>query len=210
MAKRRQPHRSGLKRRVATREPKRTFLVLCEGKRTEPDYLEALKVLKEVKVVAEVDVRIDPTYAGYAPLALVQAAVNAKQGNDELDEVWRLFDVEAPDPHPKLDQACALAHANEIRTAISNPCFEIWLVLHFKPHTRWLSTAEAVRRRRECDGSAGKEVDGALYMAERWTAVAHARKLRAKHLKDESVFPDDNPSSGMFELLEAIEQRSGN
>ncbi len=42
MAKRGHPRRDGLKRRVGTREPKRTFLVLCEGKKTEPGYLAAL------------------------------------------------------------------------------------------------------------------------------------------------------------------------
>ena len=202
MAKHRQRNRSGLKRRVAAREPKRTFLVLCEGERTEPDYLEALKVLKEVQEVAEVDVRIDTTHSGNAPLALVQAAVQ------EVDEVWCLFDVEAPQPHRNLDQACALALKNDVHTAISNPCFEIWLVLHFKPHTQWLTTADAVKLRRKCDRSVGKEVDGALYMAERWSAAENARNLRNKHINDGTAFPDDNPSSGVFELLDAIEHRS--
>lgn len=210
MAKRGHPRRDGLKRRVGTREPKRTFLVLCEGKKTEPGYLAALRELPEVKDAAEVGVRVDTSHAGDAPLTLVEAAINLKARSDEIDELWCLFDVEAPDPHPNLAQARALAQKNNVRVAISNPCFEVWLVMHFKPHTRWLSTAEAVRLRRECDGSTGKEVDGTLYMADRWAAAAHARNLRDKHVDEATLFPDDNPSSGMFELLDAIEQRSGN
>ena len=32
----------------------------------------------------------------------------------------------------------ASAGANGIRLAISNPCFELWLILHFQDHTAWL------------------------------------------------------------------------
>jgi hypothetical protein len=32
-----------LKRKVATRRPRKTVVVFCEGEKTEPDYLDALK-----------------------------------------------------------------------------------------------------------------------------------------------------------------------
>jgi len=32
-----------LKRRVGTRRPRKTLLVFCEGERTEPEYLDAMK-----------------------------------------------------------------------------------------------------------------------------------------------------------------------
>ena len=125
--------------------------------------------------------------------------------NDEIDEVWCVFDVEAPQTHPNLQEALARARDNEIETAVSNPCFEIWLALHFRRHMKPLTTKAACRLRRGEDGSTGKEVDGELYMPLRKTAALHARDLRNKHVKDDSLFPDDNPSSGMFRLLEAIE-----
>ena len=44
MAKSRHGRRGGsLRRDVAVRTPKRTFLVFCEGEKTEPAYLKALK-----------------------------------------------------------------------------------------------------------------------------------------------------------------------
>ena len=50
---RRTGHRRGrdpsLRRRVALRAPKRTFLVFCEGTRTEPDYVKALKLEPAVR-----------------------------------------------------------------------------------------------------------------------------------------------------------------
>lgn len=39
----------------------------------------------------------------------------------------------------------------------------------------------------------------------RTVAVKHARALEAKHKGDGTEFPDDNPSSGIYLLLEAIE-----
>lgn len=43
MARRRIEPAKPLKRKVATRKPKKTLLIFCEGQRTEPEYLEALK-----------------------------------------------------------------------------------------------------------------------------------------------------------------------
>ena len=152
--------------------------------------------------------RVHKKGSGAVPLTLVETAINLQSQNGDIDEYWCLYDVEAPDPHPNLDRARDLAQAHQIRTAVSNPCFEIWFLLHFKAHTRWESTDDAIKLREQEDGSTGKEVDGALYMPERWTAVANARDLRDKHIDDQTVFPHDNPSSGVFELLVAVEGRT--
>lgn len=215
MAKSRRSRRQVLKgrplrRRVAFRAPKRTFLVFCEGRRTEPDYLKALKQEPAVRDVASVDIRIDIDASGVVPLTLVNAAAKARartrgqQG--EIDEVWCLFDVEAPQNHPNLDEAVAKAEESDVRLAVSNPCFELWLALHFADRAAWLDTADAGRLRREHDGSSGKGVVGAPYMARRTEAVQRARALAAKHERDGTEFPDDNPSSGMFRFLTAVER----
>ncbi len=101
MGRRRHPRRDGLRRRVGTREPKRTFLVLCEGEKTEPGYLAALRRLPDVKDVAEVEIRVDTSHAGDAPLTLVQAAIDLKNRNDEIDEVWCLYRRRGPGPSPE-------------------------------------------------------------------------------------------------------------
>jgi hypothetical protein len=45
------------------------------------------------------------------------------------EEIWCVFDV---DEHPLLAEAKHQASANHIKTAISNPCFELWVLLHFQ------------------------------------------------------------------------------
>ena len=201
MARRHRGRASDLKRRTGTRPERRTFVILCEGTVTEPDYLEALKRLPEVREVASVEIRGS---AG-VPLKLVEAAIEVKRENNAIDEVWCVFDVEAPQTHPNLNEARARARDNEIKTAVSNPCFEIWLVLHFKTRSAWLTTDEAVKLRREQDLTTGKEVANGVYMQHRKTAALRAREPSKRHTDNGTSFPDDNPSSGMFRLLEAIE-----
>lgn len=49
-----------LRRKVGVRQPRKTVLVVCEGRRTEPEYLQALKREPSVRDVAAVDLRIEP------------------------------------------------------------------------------------------------------------------------------------------------------
>ncbi|WP_423920864.1 RloB family protein [Candidatus Poriferisodalis sp.] len=198
-----------MRRRVATRKPRRTFLVFCEGERTEIDYLKALRQEPDVRDVASVDIRIDRASAGGVPMTLVKEAADALariSGEDgEIDEVWWVFDVEWPRNHPNLREALDLAKARAIRTAVSNPCFELWLALHFKKYGKWLDNDAADKLRRDYDSAVDKGVDGAKYMPRRADAARRARCLRDKHERDGTAFPNDNPSSGMYKFLEAIE-----
>ena len=208
MARSRQPrHRRRSPRKVGGRIPRKTFLVFCEGARTEPNYLRALKQEPEVRTRASL--RFSQATTGISPpLSLVRAAVKAidraEEQKDEIDEVWCLFDVEWPQNHPNLDQTVALAKRRNVQIAVSNPSFELWLSLHFRDHPGWLDTKAAERLRKRHDGSTGKGVDGATYMPLRAKAAGRARVLAENHEKEHARLPHDNPSSGMYLLLQAI------
>src|SRR5580698_2567227 len=139
MAKRsREADARPLRRRTGTRQPKKTLIVFCEGEKTEPQYLEALKRQPEIRDAAAVDLRIETGHGGAVPLTLVKLAIDARiramEEKSEIDEFWCVFDVEWPTNHPGLNHAIHLARENEIRLAITNPCFELWLILHFKDY----------------------------------------------------------------------------
>ncbi|MGE3284940.1 MAG: RloB family protein [Pseudonocardia sp.] len=174
----------------------------CEAKETEPGYVNGLKALPEVHRHAAIRIEIDP--GDGKPLPLVRRAVD-RVGDDEIDEIWCLFDVESPQPHPNLEQAVRLARRHGIRLAISNPCFELWLILHQEECTAYRTTAAAERRSRRLDGRTGKRIDAAIYLPHRHRAAARARTLTARHLGDGTAFPDDNRSSGMPDFLDAVE-----
>ena len=183
--------------------------MFCEGTKTEPDYIHALQQEPAVRDLASVSLKTDLNGSGAVPLTLVKAAVTARlrssEEQGEIDEVWCLFDVEAPKKHPNLRAARKIAQEGGVRLAISNPCFELWLALHFESRTAWLTSDAARRLRRKHDKSSGKEVDGSQYMPRRDVAAQRARALSAKHAGDGTEYPDDNPSSGMYLLFEAIE-----
>jgi hypothetical protein len=203
----RRGHPRPLKRQVETRPELRTFLVFCEGDKIEPDYLKGLKSLPEVRRNAAVSIEIDTDHG--VPLRLVKLAADrkirdAQRGSSVVDEYWCVFDVEWPENHPDLDQTVNLARKNDIRLAISNPCFEIWLLLHFEYYTRWTDTNAAERASRRLDGRTGKRIDASVYLPHRAVAVRHAAKLAALHEKNGTRFPHDNPSSTMFAFLDAL------
>jgi len=209
----RERHKSGgrpLKRRVATRKPRKTFLVFCEGKRTEPEYLNALKRQPSVRDVAAVDLRVVTGHGRSAPRALAAVAVDARSRaideDAEIDEFWCVFDVEWPENHPGLQDAIEEARRNSVQVAVSNPCFELWLILHFRDQSAWLDTAEACRLRQRLDGSTDKGIDAARYMPLTAVAARRAAQLDERHLQNGTRFPDTNPSSGIHRLLAAIER----
>ncbi|MFF3852975.1 RloB family protein [Micromonospora sp. NPDC002575] len=128
-----------------------------------------------------------------------------RRQDEEVDECWCVFDVEWPQNHPYLDEAVRLAARHGIRLAISNPCFELWLILHFREHNAFLTTSDAERQSRLLDGRPGKRIDGGRYVERRGDAAERAIALDRRHASNQTSFPDNNPSSTFHELLAAIE-----
>ena len=163
--------------------------------------------------VAGVDIQMGDRQGGFVPQTLVSMAVEArtraKDEADEIDEYWCVFDVEWPNNHPNLRGVIRQARDNDIKLAISNPCFELWLILHFRDQRRWLNTVDAQNLRRDLDGSSGKGIDGAKYMPHIRRAVRRAAELDVLHEGNATHFPDDNPSSGMYRLIAAVEPNLG-
>lgn len=178
------------------------MVVFCEGIASEPDYLNAVKRLPEVRRDTSINIEIDPEQG--VPLTLVMRAVERKRCDDEVDECWCVFDVEWPRNHPNLIQAVRLSEEHGIGLAISNPCFELWLLLHHRDQTAFLDTCDAERQSRRRDRREGKRIDAAAYMPHRQVAAERAAALTRRHRDNLTEFPRDNPSSTMYELLAAI------
>lgn len=201
----RRRHEKPLRRRAPKIDRRVRFVILCEGKLTEPLYLTALASLQEVRSVATLDIR----GMGCEPRKLVEEAKAVKLSergqSTGVTEYWCVFDVEAPKPHARLSEAVQMARDNGINVAISNPCFELWLVLHFADRDSWIDNGDCSSLRRQHDGSHGKSLDGAAYMPQRREAIMRAKRLAALHASANRELPADNPSSGLYRLLDAIE-----
>ena len=121
-----------LRRRGPSRDPKIKITVVCEGKLTEPGYIYAFA--RDCGALVAIDLALE-TGAG-VPLSVVQKAITLKpkthriaDGFDERDEFWAVFDR---DEHPNFSDALHRAKAAGVHVAYSNPCFELWVVLHFQ------------------------------------------------------------------------------
>ena len=62
-----------LTRQVNTREVKQTFLIVCEGEKTEPNYFRSFRVLTAT-------VRVEG--AGMNTLSLIKETIRLKEGSD--------------------------------------------------------------------------------------------------------------------------------
>lgn len=192
-----------LSRSRGSKPEKRTIYVFTEGRLTEPLYVNALKSLPRVRerTALKIEVRGEHT----VPRPLVELAVQ-KAREPEVDEVWCIFDV---DDHPRLSEAVALAEEHGIKVVVSNPCFELWLILHERDQTAALTTKQAVRDAQTIAGVNGKSLDAATLLPRRIDAVQRAEKLDANHERNGHPLPHNNPSTGMPALLKAIEGTAG-
>jgi hypothetical protein len=194
-----------LRRRSATREARKRLLVLCEGKITEPRYLKAFKhehrsQLVEVEVVPECG----------DPKTLVESAVTRKReaekearrrgdSNLRYDEIWCVFDVDA---HPNLAAAVQQAEGNGLNLAVSNPCFELWILLHFQEQRAYEDRARIQSACRVYMPEFLKEVPYEKIRLSYEIAVARAQTLM--QWQAQQGRPAGNPSTAVHKLTQKI------
>jgi len=126
------------RRRGPTRQPYDLVLIVCEGQKTEPNYLQALRA---TYALSSVNIRIISPSAS-DPLSIVKFAIREIR-DSEYDRAFCVFDR---DQHTNFDQAIGAIQqsragkAGRLIPITSTPCFELWLLLHFRysnaPFTR--------------------------------------------------------------------------
>jgi len=186
------------------------FLIVTEGEKTEPNYLSTLRDRLHLSA-AEVEV-VHPE--GTDPITLVRRAIElrnirkreAKRGPlIEYDEVWVVYDLEKiHDERRGLDKkARNLSGASDIRFAVSDPCFEFWLLLHEEFTTRpFPDCADVVRQlKKSLTGySKGQALLGD-FIEKTPTAVIRSERCREHH---RTSGDDGNPSTNMDLLIRVL------
>ncbi len=143
-----------LKRSFGRRKPKIAFYIFCEGRNTEPEYFQALmrryrSALIELTVYRGVGV--PRTLADKArekkrelgPRRKGKKRSSRFESYEENDQVWICFDQ---DDHPKIGEAFEICRANDVGVAFSNPCFELWIILHREKFDRICGRVDVQRR----------------------------------------------------------------
>jgi hypothetical protein len=173
-------------------------MVVCGAETTEIDYLNGFKAhLKRPNLSIKVTKRPG------SPLQVVQYAAERWGGaGGEFDQVWCVVDV---DEYQDLEQAVRCAKRARIELAVSNPCFELWLLLHHSDHRGWVSGYDALKPllRKFVDVPGDKSVDFARdYGGDLWKDAV----IRARVLADEGTehLREANPSTRVWRLALAI------
>ncbi|MGC8476860.1 MAG: RloB family protein [Acetobacteraceae bacterium] len=205
---------SDLRRRPAIREPKPRFTLFCEGERTEPDYFRALArahpaILLEIKPAAG-----DPgtlARSAIAHRADGKKAARRRGGADsyeEQDQTWAVFDR---DLHPSYEQAIDLCRRHNIGLARSNPCFELWLILHEAEFDRPDDHHQVQRHLRtlrpEYDPNGAKTVACEALIARVQTAEHRSEAQLAR--REQEGAPFAAPSTTVGDLTRAIRKAAG-
>ena len=192
--------RKSFRRGPPSRQPAPIVLIVCEGEATEPTYFKRLRVEKHLPSTS-VEV-IPGSISGSHPKSITAYAKErkneARADRVPYDVIWCVFDR---DEHPKIEQAFQQAKDNGFRLAFSNPCFELWYLLHFADQRALIGRDEA-RRKLEthvADYTKSKDMYEVLLPYQQ-SAIERAERLRSQHQGETGVVPP-NPSTSVDELV---------
>lgn len=183
-------------------EPRARILIVCEGAKTEPIYFEALC---RDKRLTRAEVEIVGEECGSHPRSVVNHAVDVMnerhRDDDPYDSVWCVFDC---DEHEGIHEAFIRARDCGISVAFSNPCIELWFLLHFECST-------AYRHRRAVRSQLKKYIpdydkaEGVydLLRERQGEAIRNADTLR-KHHSNAGGKQTENPSTTVDRLVKTM------
>ena len=214
-AAKRRGWRSG-RRAVATRPVQLTrHLIVCEGTETEPRYFEGMKAALGAANGRKVAVVVRGS--GRHTLDLFECAEDlCRYAPEAFDHVWLVFDK---DDFPAADfdameRKCAeLSDGSRTFHALwSNPCFELWPLLHLRYTTAPMTAAECQRvlaqaMSKDLGVEYRKNLGGLFGMVDenRAEAIARAGRLDGHHDSLGNVRPSDrNPATRVGDIFEEL------
>lgn len=195
----------GARRPYKPKERKKRFLLYCEGVETEPSYFVGLRDHLRSQLI-EVEIGDDQG----DPKRLVEMAKRrrdtakraaAKQEDENLlyDEVWCIFDV---DEHVRLRDAIKQAKDCSIDVAVSNPSFELWVLIHFRDQWAFITRQEAFSKVSEEIHGYHKHIDFAILRGRASKAVQRASTMEQRATENSHQY--DNPTTAVWHLVRRL------
>ena len=191
------------------------ILIVCEGEKTEPYYIEEL--LKDFNISstrATIEVIGE---CGSAPQSVVEYAIKRFEAKD-YDHIFCVIDK---DKHPRFNDAILRMNdykwrkkkegfkAKTNRIIVSVPCFEYWLLLHFKKTTKVFSgNGQQTSPCKECLHELKNELthyekgNKSIYKLTKnrlETAIKHAKEIVTNKTEEHQ-----NPITYFHELVEFL------
>lgn len=194
------------------REPKQRFILFCEGAKTEVAYFQAIRRVYSSTLIVEVHGGSGVPYT-IAEKAIEQAKLlgltrrsrRKKDSYEEGDQVWAVFDR---DDHPRFNEAVANCQTSNVGVGLSNPCFELWLILHErefgKYEERHVVQSALAKLRPEYDSGGAKTPDCDELVNRVEEAERRGEALLRRREEEEN--PHGNPSTTVGRLTRGIRE----
>jgi len=200
-----------LERRKAKRSSYEKVLIVCEGEKTEPNYFEDLILFHKLNTA---NVEVDGS-CGSSPRSVFERAIELWHSEDKkgdaFDRVYCVFDK---DSHTTYEETVRNISKQEpkgiFHAAISVPCFEYWVLLHFNYTTKPYAATET--------SSIGSEVlKDLIHVMPNYSKgckniyselhpqlefAKHNARRSLEHAKDNH---SDNPTTNIHDLVQYLE-----
>jgi hypothetical protein len=201
--RRRQP----FTRRIVRRLVKRLIIVATEGAETEKQYFNSLFGAYHMPRVL---VEVLPTQKGFsAPQYVLERLRDVKNDQDlnldENDELWLVVDRDKWNDN-QLEAAVADAISEGFHVAVSNPCFEVWLILHICafPPSGCQTSRECKMYLRSIGGADRKD---RLSISRLKGGIDSAHQRATALDVDTSPAIPNAPGTRVYKLIESIQKR---
>ncbi|NQY64193.1 MAG: RloB domain-containing protein [Alteromonadaceae bacterium] len=200
-----------LERRKAKRFPYERVLIVCEGEKTEPNYFSELINFYKLN---SANVAIDGT-CGSTPKSVFERAVHLaqkeEQKGDAFDRVYCVFDKDNHESYNETVIKILTGKSHKtFYAAVSIPCFEYWLLLHFQYTTKPYHTKEnssvgnqvlkELKTLLPTYTKGNNDIFASLYPQLEFAKVNARRAL--KYAKNNHT---DNPSTYIHELVDYLQ-----
>lgn len=209
--KRKQRRAASLQRKRARQAPYDRVLIVCEGAKTEPNYL---REIRDTYRLSTANIDICGEECGSDPLSVVNYAIRKFRQDPDYDRVYCVIDR---DKHATFDAAMDKLRQTRLGKNVSFaaitsvPCFEIWLLLHFCYTTRQfcapgsasnceLVIAELNKRERIPGYNKGARNIFVLTKEKLPDAIKHTKQLQQHN----QATGANSPATNMHELVEYL------
>ncbi|MBV4459410.1 RloB family protein [Pseudomonas sp. COR58] len=201
-----------LQRNKPSRKPYEKVLIVCEGRKTEPNYFNELKDFYEIDT-ANIHISGD---CGSDPISVVRHGEDlfkeAAKTSEPFDKVFCVFDRDnfGEKFHDAIRLIDSLKPKNTYKAITSTPCFEIWLILHYT----YISTSIETVGKKSCGARTLEELHkywpeynkGHQGVFEHlFNQLDSAKSLSARLINDSKNTGSTNPLTLVHELVEYLQ-----
>jgi hypothetical protein len=200
-----------LERNQPSKKIKQKILIACEGSKTEPVYFKSMK--NELRSPT-LEITVLDNQGKTDPGNIIEILIEKRQqikyekGWTKNDAAWAVFDGDEHIEKSRKSWETAINRANsqKINLAITNPCFELWYLIHFQEHLAQINRDKLVKLLNKHIPDYDKSM--CLYpkplklLTE--TAIQRGEKI-AKQIERNELYEYSNPCcSGLPKLISSL------